>query len=125
MFSGKGAPKIRSRPTEEHPRRSAISIKPLRNSIEIIPRQGRPPQVHCILSKQPPPPFPPPHQQHLWMAASEEREKYRKVYIKSLYKKVYIKYYKNLFRMKHCLYIHQDYQPQKLSRYPLDEISCE
>ena len=27
--------------------------------------------------------------------------------------------------MKHCLYIHQDYQPPKLSQYPQDEISCE
>ena len=27
--------------------------------------------------------------------------------------------------MKHCLYIHQDYQAPKLSLYPLDEISCE
>ena len=27
--------------------------------------------------------------------------------------------------MTHCLYIHQDYQPPKLSLYPLDEISCE
>ena len=28
-------------------------------------------------------------------------------------------------RMKQCLYIHQDYQPPKLSLYPLDEISSE
>ena len=27
--------------------------------------------------------------------------------------------------MKHCLYIHQDYQPPKLSLYLLEEISCE
>ena len=27
--------------------------------------------------------------------------------------------------MKHCLYLHQDYQPPKLSQYPLHRISCE
>ena len=27
--------------------------------------------------------------------------------------------------MKRCLYIHQDYQPPKLSQYPLDKISFE
>ena len=85
MFSGKGTPKIRSKPTEEDSRQSAISIKPLCNSIQIIPRQGRPPQIHCILSEHPP------SQEYLWATASEERE-----VSKSLYKKVYIKVYKNL-----------------------------
>ena len=43
---------------------------------ETMPRQGCPPQIHCILTEHPP-------QEHLWTAASEEREKYRKVYIKN------------------------------------------
>ena len=79
MSSGKGAPKIRSKPTEEHPRQSMISIKLLRNSIETMPRQGLPPQIHCILTEHP------------YKNTFEERE-----VSKSLYKKFYIKVYENL-----------------------------
>ena len=42
---------------------------------------------------------------------------YQNVYVK----RVYIKVCKIFFRMKHCLYIYQDYQPQKL--YLMDKIS--
>ena len=49
---------------------------------------------------------------------------------KSLYQKVYfkkfiLKSFKKFTRMKHCLYIHQDYQPPKCSLYHLGKISCE
>ena len=54
----------------------------------------------------------------------------KKFILKSLYEKVYIKkfilkFIRIYIGMKHGLYIHQDYQPLKLSLYLLDEISCE
>ena len=39
-------------------------------------------------------------------------------------KSVYIKKFIKFIIMKHCLNIHQDYQPSKLPLYLLDEISC-
>ena len=41
---------------------------------ETMPRQGRPPLIHCILPEHPP-------QEHLWTAASEERERSIEKYI--------------------------------------------
>ena len=65
----------------------------------------------------------------------QQSQKFITVYIKkfiskSLYEKVYIKkfilkFIRIYIGMKHGLYIHQDYQPLKLSLYLLDEISCE
>ena len=51
---------------------------------ETMPQEGSPTQIHCILIEHSP-------QEHLWMAASEERE-----VSKSIYKKFYIKVYENL-----------------------------
>ena len=45
VFSKKDAAQIRSKPTGEQPRRSAISIKPLCNYIEITPTHRCPPRI--------------------------------------------------------------------------------
>ena len=51
MFLRKGVRKIRSKLTEEHPCRSAISIKFLCNFTEIVLRLGCSPVNLCILSE--------------------------------------------------------------------------
>ena len=69
----------RRTPTPKHdPNKAASQLH------ETMPRQGRPPQIHCILTEHLP-------QEHLWTTASKERE-----VSKSIYKKFYIKVYENL-----------------------------
>ena len=81
MLSGKGASKIRSKPTEEYPRRSMISIKPLRNSM--------------LLHTYRTPPTRTPLDGCFWTEREES---------KSIYKKLYIKGYENLLE-RNIIYI--------------------
>ena len=77
------------------PKRYVISIKLPCNSIEIIPWQGCPLQIHCILSGHAPTPTPSatsPKNTSGWLLL--KREKYQKVYIKNFILK-FMKIYQN------------------------------
>ena len=60
VFSNKDTVQIRSEPTGEHKRRSAIPTKPLCNFIEITPMHGCAPRIHITPSKHLSP------GEHLW-----------------------------------------------------------
>ena len=63
MFSNEGTVQIRSEPTEEQTRRSAIPAKPLCNFIEITPMHDCAPSIHILSAKHL---FP---GEHLWETA--------------------------------------------------------
>ena len=63
VFSNKDTVQIRSEPTGEQTRRSAIPTKPLCNFIEITPMHGCAPKVHITPAKHLSP------GEHLWETA--------------------------------------------------------
>ena len=60
VFSNKDTVQIRSEPTGEHTRRSAIPTKPLCSFIEITPMHGCAPRIHITPAKHLSP------GEHLW-----------------------------------------------------------